>query len=249
MTRPTVLVSGCFGGIGQALVAAFRQRGYRVVGTDRAGAPGADAQPDSFVLLDLAALGNGAADAGALLDALAAACAGGGLSALVNNAAVQRLGAFDALTDEDFLVSMQVNVLAPAALARLCLPLLRSAGGSVINIGSIHAALTKPHFSAYAASKAALRGLTQAMAVELGQHVRCNVIEPAAVSTPMLEAGFADAPERREALAAHHPAGRIGCAAEVARLAVFLASDEAAFINGAVLGIDGGIRARLHDPG
>jgi NAD(P)-dependent dehydrogenase (short-subunit alcohol dehydrogenase family) len=118
----------------------------------------------------------------------------------------------------------------------------------VINIASIHALLTKPRFSAYATSKSALIGLTRALAVELGGRVRVNAISPAAIATPMLESGFSEDPEGLNRLAAYHPSACIGVPDDVARAALCLAEVKGAFLNGAIVGVDGGIGARLHDP-
>lgn len=128
------------------------------------------------------------------------------------------------------------------------LPQLEQARGSVINISSIHARLTKAHFVAYATSKAALSGMTRAMAVDLGGRVRVNAIEPAAIATDMLKAGFAGQPEQFALLEACHPQGRIGTPAEVAALALAIADGELRFLHGACVAMDGGISGRLHDP-
>jgi len=125
---------------------------------------------------------------------------------------------------------------------------LKVSKGSVVNITSIHAALTKPGFSTYAMSKAAMDGMTRSLAVELGRDVRINAIAPAAISTPLLEAGFENRLDEFKQLADMHPTGKIGTPADVASLALYLVSEEAAFINGSILGLDGGIRGRLHDP-
>jgi NAD(P)-dependent dehydrogenase (short-subunit alcohol dehydrogenase family) len=117
-----------------------------------------------------------------------------------------------------------------------------------VHIGSIHSQLTKPGFTAYATSKAALAGLTRAMAVELGGTVRVNAIQPAAIATPMLEAGFADAPHLKSQLDAFHPTGAIGSPADVARAVLFLLDPVNSFLNGCVLPLGGGIHSRLHDP-
>ena len=101
------------------------------------------------------------------------------------------LGSFEQLSASDWHETMAVNLLAPVAISRALLPELKRQHGSIVHIGSIHSQLTKPGFTAYATSKAALAGLTRAMAVELGGSVRVNAIEPAAIATPMLAAGFA----------------------------------------------------------
>ena len=125
---------------------------------------------------------------------------------------------------------------------------LEEARGAVVNIGSIHATQTKPRFVAYSTSKAAIAGLTRALAVDLGGRLRVNAIHPAAIRTPMLEAGFAGQSEDRRLLDTFHPAGRIGEPEEVARLAVFLASESSGFLTGSCFGLDGALSARLHDP-
>jgi NAD(P)-dependent dehydrogenase (short-subunit alcohol dehydrogenase family) len=170
------------------------------------------------------------------------------LGVLVNNAAVQILGRAEELSAAAWETTLRVNVTAPFLLAQALLPQLEAGAGSVVNMSSIHAAATKPGFTAYATSKAALVGLTRAMAVDLGARVRVNAICPAAIATPMLLEGFKDDPGALAALAGMHPLGRIGTPEEVAHAAVFLASPAAAFVSGAVLGVDGGIGGRLHDP-
>ena len=170
------------------------------------------------------------------------------LRCLVNNAAVQRLGATDAVTTEDWDLSLGINLVAPFLLAQAFLPELEANQGSVVNIASIHAQLTKPGFVVYATTKAALAGMTRALAVDLGSRVRVNAICPAAIATPMLEAGFAGRPDARRQLDEFHPAGHIGQPAEVARLAVFLARPDCPFLTGSCLTLDGAICGRLHDP-
>jgi NAD(P)-dependent dehydrogenase (short-subunit alcohol dehydrogenase family) len=171
-----------------------------------------------------------------------------GLSVLVNNAAVQILGRTEAVSVQDWEVTLRTNLVAPFMLAQALLPELERARGSVVNIASIHAVATKPGFVAYATSKAALVGLTRALAVDLGPRVRVNAVNPAATATPMLLAGFAGRERDLETLGRMHPLERIADPDEVARTALFLASDAASFITGSTLHIDGGIGARLHDP-
>jgi NAD(P)-dependent dehydrogenase (short-subunit alcohol dehydrogenase family) len=167
---------------------------------------------------------------------------------LVNNAAVQVLGGVDSLTVADWQRTLHVNLLAPFVLTQGLLPELAAAKGSVINISSIHARLTKANFVAYATSKAALSGMTRAMAVDVGGRVRINAIEPAAIATDMLKAGFEGRPEHFAQLEDCHPQGRVGTPTEVAALAVSMASGELRFLHGACVGLDGGISGRLFDP-
>lgn len=183
-----------------------------------------------------------------LSTAIEEALTGRPLGVLINNAAIQVVSRVEDLAVSDFRQTLDVNVVAAFALVKLLLPRLEKNGGSVINMGSIHGRLTKPKFTAYATSKGALETLTRSLSVELGGRIRVNAISPAAVETPMLSAGFSGAPEAPGRLAACHPAGRIASPTEVADLAVFLASGQAKFINGAVIDINGGIGGRLHDP-
>jgi NAD(P)-dependent dehydrogenase (short-subunit alcohol dehydrogenase family) len=242
----TVLITGASGGIGVALCEAFLSAGWRVVSTDRSGAvppPRTD-----FLPLDLHRFASEASVRGAFVDEVRGRLPEGGLDALVNNAAVQRLGTTAEATQEDWELSLSVNVVAPFLLVQSFLPELERRRGAVVNISSIHATQTKPGFVAYATSKAALSGMTRALAVDLGGRVRVNAIHPAAIATPMLEAGFEGRAGDRRRLDEFHPAGRIGRAEEVARLAVFLASEDAGFLTGSCVGLDGALSGRLHDP-
>jgi NAD(P)-dependent dehydrogenase (short-subunit alcohol dehydrogenase family) len=247
MATRTALITGANGGIGRALCAAFRRARWRVVGTDLHAS--ARAKCDAYVSADLSLL---AADAAYRADRLARLRAAlprkGGLAALINNAALQVVAPVDKLDAADLAGTLAVNVAAPFLLVQGLLKELEAAGGAVVNIGSIHATQTKPGFSAYAASKAALTGLTRALAVELGGRVRVNAICPAAVATPMLKAGFGENRRKLSALAGFHPSGSIGTPDEVAAFTVMLAASASSYVTGAVLNLDGGISSRLFDP-
>jgi NAD(P)-dependent dehydrogenase (short-subunit alcohol dehydrogenase family) len=242
----SVLVTGASGGIGTALCAAFQEAGWRVLATDRPGS--VPSGRSVFLPLELERFAAEAPVRDAFAAEVRKALDGGSLDALVNNAAVQRLGSTSEATQEDWQLSLSVNVVAPFLLVQAFLPELEKSRGSVVNIASIHATQTKPGFVAYATSKAALAGMTRALAVDLGGRVRVNAIHPAAIGTPMLEAGFDGRPGDRRRLDEFHPAGRIGRPEEVARLAVILASETSGFLTGACIGLDGALSARLHDP-
>jgi NAD(P)-dependent dehydrogenase (short-subunit alcohol dehydrogenase family) len=170
------------------------------------------------------------------------------LRALVNNAAVQRLGGVDQLSIEEFEESLRVNVSVPFLLSKLFSGELAESEGSIVNIGSIHSQLTKPGFVGYATSKGAISTLTKALAVDFNGKVRVNCIEPAALDTPMLAAGFLNKSKAFDALKNCHPSGFIGDPAEVADLCVYMSEPRTSFLNGATVPIDGGVRSRLHDP-
>ena len=246
MTQSTALVTGAAGGIGRVLCREFRAAGYRVIGLDWQDAA---LDSDHFLQADLARFTRDEAYRGEIAAQARVLLGAGGLSVLVNNAAVQILGSTETLSESAWRETFDVNVLAPFLLVQQLLPELESARGCVINVSSIHASLTKPGFVGYASSKAALVGLTRSLAVDLGGRVRVNAICPAAIGdTPMLEEGFAREPEARAQLAGVHPAGRLGAPKDVARCALFLAAGGSEFLTGAVLGLDGGIASRLHDP-
>ena len=117
-----------------------------------------------------------------------------------------------------------------------------------MNVSSIHAFETKPHFVAYATSKGALLTLTRALAVELAPCVRVNAVIPSATDTGMLRAGFEGNPEGLAELGRYHPMGRIARPEEIAAVIAFLGSEAASFMTGSAISVDGGIGARLHDP-
>lgn len=246
--RRAALITGSNGGIGKALCNAFHAAGYLVVATDLDDGPPSAA--DLFLRQDLCELVGDAAARTTFRDRLNefTRTLHAKLHVLVNNAAIQITGSMDDATVDDFESSLRVNVAAPFALAKLFAAELRAARGSIINVGSIHGRLTKPGFCCYSTTKAALAGLTRALALDFAGEVTVNTVAPAATDTAMLRAGFHETPEKLAELAEYHPAGRIGDAAEVAQTAVYLASDQARFMTGAELAVDGGIGIRLHDP-
>lgn len=248
--QKTACITGAAGGIGRALVDTFCSAGYRVIATDLAGSadflPG-ELMQASYLGADLARYVADEVYARTVTARIRDLLQDAPLDVLVNNAAVQILGGTDSLTRQDWQATLQVNLLAPFLLAQALLPELERGEGGVINISSIHARLTKKDFVAYATSKAALSGLTRAMAVDLGARVRVNAIEPAAIETDMLKAGFESESERYAQLADCHPVGRIGRPEEVARLALAMAEGGMEFWQGACIGLDGGIAGRLFD--
>lgn len=245
--KPHALVTGAAGGIGQALVQVFVGQGYSVIGLDQVQQP-VHFVGQQYLQVDLQRLVNDALLQAQTFGRIQQHLSGAGLTVLVNNAAVQVLGGVDSLTVADWQRTLHVNLLAPFMLTQGLLPELEAAKGSVINISSIHARLTKANFVAYATSKAALSGMTRAMAVDLGARVRINAIEPAAIATDMLKAGFEAKPEQLAQLENCHPQGRIGSPQEVAALAVSMAGGDLRFLHGACVGLDGGISGRLFDP-
>lgn len=242
-----VLITGCNGGIGTSLVQVFSEAGYHVVGVDKKPCEG-EFEGAKFLQYDIGELTLDAELLERFAKDVREACSGYSLHTLVNNAAVQILGGCATLEINDFVISMNVNVIAPFVLVKTFLSELRASKGVVVNIGSVHAQATKPEFAAYATSKSALHGLTRALAVDLGPEVRVNAIAPAATATDMLMAGFEGQEDAFNELCDVHPLRRIAEPVEVANLALFMASKNSGFLTGATLYADGGILSRLHDP-
>ncbi len=245
MTTKTALITGALGGIGQALCIEFKRTGYFVIATDRREG---HCECDEFINVDIRDLYVHPESRASVAKMIRSLLGDNGLNVLVNNAATQILNKVDDIQISDWDATLQTNLIAPFLLLQLLLPDLERAKGSVVNIASIHAIVTKPAFVCYATSKAALVGMTRALAVDLGPRIRVNAISPAATATPMLLAGFEGKSKEFDELAKKHPLERIAQPWEVAKTAIFLASEDAAFITGACLQIDGGIGGRLNDP-
>ena len=237
------LVTGCYGGIGRAFVRQLKAQDYFVIGADKVAG---EAPVDVVLKSDLVELATEEDKGQAFAQELRQNLDGRLLSLVINNAAGQILGSTSDTRLCDFRTSIDVNLIAPFRITQLCLEHLAK-GACVLNIGSVHAQATKPGFVSYATSKAALQGLTQAMAVDLGGRCRVLCLAPAAVKTEMLMAGFEGLPEQFAQLASMHPLGRIAEPDEVARFGIMLAN-EAAFSTGSTFHSDGGILSRLHDP-
>lgn len=239
------LITGALGGIGKALCQEFRKSGYYVIGTDRRTG---NCESDAFLHLDVRELCHSEATRAEAKRRICELLAGRPLKVLINNAATQILNRTNEIQMDDWNQTLETNLIAPFLLIQLLARELEDAKGSVVNVASIHAAATKPGFVCYATSKAALVGMTRALAVDLGRRIRVNAINPAATATPMLRASFQDREEDFRELARMHPLERIAQPDEIAHAAIFLASDRANFITGSCLHIDGGMGARLHDP-
>jgi NAD(P)-dependent dehydrogenase (short-subunit alcohol dehydrogenase family) len=248
-----VLVTGACGGIGRTLVQYLLANGYHVIATDKNEELGFTCHKGTSESLIYAQCNlNDLPDDPSKLDgfykATASFLSGKALIAIIHNAAYQVVKSFSDLTCNDWVDTFRINVLAPVLISNIFLDELIDSQGSIVHIGSIHSNLTKPGFAAYATSKAALSGLTKAMAVELGGLIRVNAIEPAAIATPMLEAGFERSPHLKAQLESFHPTGSIGTPKDVANVVLFLLHPSNSFLNGCILPLSGGIHSRLHDP-
>ena len=244
------IITGSSGGIGQALVKAYRSDGYLVVGLDKN--PLKKADSEGFVhlttnLLSLAKeqecrdtiVGDIRRHLPEVINDLV----------VVNNAAEQILNPVEEITWDDWERSLGVNAIAPFFLVQTLIDVLTICRGHIINVTSIHAKLTKPNFICYAASKAALEAITRSLAIELSPlGISVNSVAPAAISTDMLMAGFEDKPEKLKRLNEYHPAKKIGCPRELAGFIKMITDQKSGFLTGAILEFNGGIGGVLHDP-
>ncbi len=234
----TAVVTGGRQGIGRAIVEAFVAEGAQVMSCGR-GDRGDLPDQVHWRTTDMSSR----EDVEALLNAAMEAF--GSVSTLVNNAGVQIEKPVTDTTDEDWDTLMGVNAKGVFLACRAFIPGMTE-GGSIINIGSISGNVADPGLALYNASKAFVHGLTRSIAVDHGPAVRCNAILPGWIMTGMADAAFevaknADA-AKSDALA-RHPAGRFGAPKDIAKLAVWLASDDAAFASGQCFTMDGGMTA------
>jgi len=241
-----VLITGGSRGIGLATARAFHDDGASVVLTSRHEGRGRSAEA---ALAGAVFLPTDVRDAAACDRAVAAARDRfGRLDVLVNNAGViYRDRPVDALSEAEWDETFDVNVKGAFLMSRAALPALRASRGSIVNIASYVALVGFAGAAAYAASKAALVNLTRSMALDHAtEGIRVNAVCPGSVDTDMIHAAWAARPDpeaARLAWAAKHPLGRIATADEVAAAVLFLASDDARFITGVALPVDGGITA------
>jgi NAD(P)-dependent dehydrogenase (short-subunit alcohol dehydrogenase family) len=241
----SVLVTGSNGGIGTAICLHFKQEGYKVFGTDLL----ADSNDlDGYIQFDIRKLATEISKRKEFSGLIEELVGTSELVCLINNAAIQILSSIEELEIEDFINTIDTNLVAPLILSKFTFPYLKKNNGSIVNIGSIHSKLTKPGFISYATSKSGLLGLTQAMAVDAGNEVRVNAILPAAIETQMLKEGFSENDEDYQQLCEFHPVGRIGKVEEVAELVYFLTNSNTQFLNGTTIDMSGGMHCRLHDP-
>ena len=251
----TAVVTGGSRGIGLAIVRGLAEAGVRVI----AGAKTSSAEldelvrtgPVEFLTVDLAEPGG----PGQLT-----ALAGDRIDILINNvgSAPARTGGFLAITDEDWQVSITLNLMAAVRTTRAVLPLMLAAGrGAIVSICSVNARLPDPAVMDYSAAKAGLASFSKALSKEVGPHgIRVNTVSPGPVATDLwlgkggvaatVSAATGARPEDVESQAAHQMVtGRFTRPAEVADLVLFLASDRTANVTGADFAIDGGLITTL----
>lgn len=229
------VVTGGRQGIGRAIVDVFLSEGATVTTCGRGPRPEGLAEAVAWTTLDVANPEDVAAFATRI----------GRIDILVNNAGVQIEKTVTESTDADWDLVMNTNTRGVFNLCRAFIPLM-GPGASIINLGSISGQTADPSMALYNASKAFVHGLTRSIAVDHGPGIRCNAICPGWIETGMLEAGFELATDPAAAKVdalSRHPVRRFGRPGDIAAMALWLASDEAAFASGQLFTIDGGMTA------
>jgi 3-oxoacyl-[acyl-carrier protein] reductase len=237
----TALVTGASGAIGRACALALAGQGARIVV-----AYGSDEQRASETADQVKAAGAEAVlaqadltDAGAAKELVAAAGAGG-VDILVNNAGMTRDGLLLRMRDQDFVEVLELNLVAAFRCTREVLRgMLRRRWGRIVSISSVVGLVGNPGQANYAASKAGLIGLTMSVAREVAQRgITANVVAPGYIPSKLTDAMSEEA---KQATLSGIPAGRLGTPDEVAAAVRFLAGEEAGYITGQVLAVDGGL--------
>ncbi len=241
-TKPVAIVSGGNRGLGAELVKGFLARGYRVATMSRSRTSfieRMEAEPArNKAFLWAAADGQ---DKGALRQFVKAVVDRfGRIDVLVNNAGIAREGILATAPVQDISDTIDVNLTAAIFLTQACSRvMLRQASGCIVNISSVNAIRGHSGVSVYSATKAALDGLTRSLARELGpRNIRVNSVAPGYFESRMVE-GLSQAD--RERIARRTPLGRLARVQDIANAVHFLASDQAAFVTGQTLAVDGGL--------
>ncbi len=235
------IVTGAASGIGKASAELFASEGAAVLAVDL---PGKGLAGAGRILAFEADVGKDGAPDAIVAEAVKRL---GGIDILFNNAGVSSYTRIENLTDEIWDWTMSVNLRAPMRLARAALDPLKDSGrGRIINTASVMAEGTDYGLAAYCASKAGVAGLTRSLALELGKYgITANYILPGAIRTGMTSGIWDAQPDVAAIWAKKSPLKRLGEPIDMARVALFLASDDAGFVTGHGLTADGGIMLRV----
>lgn len=242
-----VLITGATGGIGSATAELFSEEGWHIIGVDKN-------RPKNLINIDHFICGNVSDPLASKLIFEEISREEMSINALINNAAIQICKPFIDTTLEEWDNIMISNVRSVYLTTRNAYHLMRSQGGAIVNISSVHALATSSNIAAYAASKGALLALTRALAIELASYnIRVNAVLPGAVDTQMLRSGLNRGhlddkclPDMINQLGLRHIMGRIGRPEEIAHAIYFLANnEESSFITGQSIVVDGGVMAML----
>jgi NAD(P)-dependent dehydrogenase (short-subunit alcohol dehydrogenase family) len=239
------IVTGAASGIGRASAQIFASEGAQVLAVDLAGRDLAEAHEGQQ---RIATLEKSVADA----DAAEAIIGGavkrfGRLDIIMNNAGVASNALAELMTIEDWDRTFAVNVRAPFLLCQRAIPHLKQSGaGRIINVASVMAEGTNFGLSAYCASKAGVAGLTRTLALELGKFkITANYLLPGAIRTGMTSPLWDARPDIADIWANKSPLRRLGQPDDLGKAALFLASDDGAFVTGHGLTVDGGLMLRV----
>jgi NAD(P)-dependent dehydrogenase (short-subunit alcohol dehydrogenase family) len=234
------IVTGAASGIGKASAALFADEGAAVLAVDLPGRSLFAPMGGAVLEIDIAT-----EEAPAKIVTTAVSSLGG-IDILFNNAGVSGRWRIEEMTDEQWDRVQDVNVRAPMRIIRAAVPELRkSKAGRIINTASVMAEMTDIGLSAYCASKAAVAGLTRTLALELGKYgIAANYILPGAIRTGMTSALWDERPDIAEIWAKKAALRRLGAPEDMARVALFLASDDAQFVTGHGLTADVGLTLR-----
>jgi len=230
----TALVTGASRGIGRAIASELAQAGASVVVGYRSGKDEAESLATELGARAVQADVSSAADAARLVEEA------GDVDVLVNNAGLTRDGLLARMSDDDWRVVIETNLSSVFYTCRaVCRPMMKKRAGSIVNVSSIVGVHGNWGQTNYAASKAGIIGFTKSLARELGsRNIRANVVAPGYVKTRLTDV----LPEEATgAMLQSTPLGRLGEPADVAGAVRFLCSDEASFITGEVLLVDGGL--------
>lgn len=239
------IVTGAASGIGRASARLFAAEGARVLAVDlpHKGLAEAHAGEARVHILEKSVADPGAPEV-IVAEALRLF---GHLDIVMNNAGVASNALAEAMTDAQWDLTMAVNVTAPFKLCRAAIPHLKeSKAGRIINVASVMAEGTDYGLSAYCASKAGVAGLTRTLALELGKYaITANYLLPGAIETGMTKPLWDARPEIAGIWAKKSALRRLGQPEDLARGALFLASDEGGFVTGHGLNVDGGLMLRV----